>query len=108
MRWGAPGGGAGGPSSFGAGPSSFGAGPAGFGAGFAGFGSGPASKGRQWQSEDDDDLGNILELTSRTLDRGGDGDVMQAMNTFLAAQKARETLATPVGVRAATPGGRRW
>ncbi|RPD65233.1 hypothetical protein L226DRAFT_567494 [Lentinus tigrinus ALCF2SS1-7] len=109
MRWGAPGGGAG-PSSFGAGPSSFGAGPSSFGAGFAGFGAGPgpSAKGGQWQSDDDDDLGNILELTTSALDRGGDGDVMHAMNAFLMAQKARETLATPVGVRAATPGGRRW
>lgn len=116
MRWGAPGGGAG-PSSFGAGPASFGVGPASFGAGSASFGAGfphaafgagagPAARGRQWQSEEDDDLGNMLELTSGALNRG-DGDVMQAMNTFLAAQKARETLATPVGVRAGTPSGRR-
>ncbi|KAI0718378.1 hypothetical protein C8T65DRAFT_693793 [Cerioporus squamosus] len=105
MRWGAPGGGAG-PSSFGAGPASFGAGPAGFGTGFPQA----VARGRQqWQSEEEDDLGNMLELASSALNRG-EGDVMQAMNTvtFLAAQKARETVATPVGVRAGTPGGRRW
>ncbi|TFK90120.1 hypothetical protein K466DRAFT_404476 [Polyporus arcularius HHB13444] len=113
MRWGAPGGGAepssygAGPASYGAGPASFGTGPSGFGAAASGAGAGSAARGRPpWQSEEDDDLGNMLELTSSALSRG-DGDVLQAMNTFLAAQKARETLATPVGVRVGTPSGRR-
>ncbi|KAI0746502.1 hypothetical protein C8Q80DRAFT_1271392 [Daedaleopsis nitida] len=93
---------------WGAGPSSFGAGPS------AGYGAGPsgAGAGRQWKSEEDS-LEDMLTLASKTLDRaattttqvgrGGAGvNIEEAMAMYVTAQKARETLATPVGGRSAS------
>ncbi|EJF58968.1 hypothetical protein DICSQDRAFT_182212 [Dichomitus squalens LYAD-421 SS1] len=115
-QWGAdPRAGSGG---YGAGPSGFGAGSAGFDAGFSGpagldsgfGGSARGTAGRQWQRKEEDSLEDMLELASRSLDHatGGQGKGLEeAMAMFVTAQKARETLATPVGGRSANPWGRR-
>ncbi|KAI1798416.1 hypothetical protein LXA43DRAFT_968728 [Ganoderma leucocontextum] len=94
----------------GAGPSGFrhGAAPAGSG----GLARGPA--GPQWPVREEDNLEDMLELASKTLNRaaggqarGGGVNIEEAMAMYVTAQKARETLATPVGGRSATPWGRR-
>ncbi len=95
----------------GAGPSSFrhghhGAAPA----GPTGFARGPA--GRQWPLRDDDNLEDMLEMASKTLNRAAGGqasgvNIEEAMAMYVTTQKARETLATPVGGPSANPWGRR-
>ncbi|PIL27320.1 hypothetical protein GSI_10467 [Ganoderma sinense ZZ0214-1] len=97
----------------GAGPSGFRHGHGHHGAaptGPAGFARGPA--GRQWPLQEEDNLEDMLEMASKTLDRAAGGqargvNIEEAMAMYVTAQKARETLATPVGGRSANPWGRR-
>ena len=80
-------------------------------AGPAGFARGPA--GRQWPLQEEDNLEDMIEKASKTLDRAAGGqarggvNIEEAMAMYVTAQKARETLATPVGGRSANPWGRR-
>ena len=97
-RWGS-----GGPS-----PPTFGAGPSGYGAPPLGprYGAGPSAMG-QWPSQSaEEDLENML---SNAVDRTANGKrgaggvgIEEMMGMYVAAQKARETLATPVGGRSAS------
>ncbi|KAI0353384.1 hypothetical protein OH77DRAFT_1522573 [Trametes cingulata] len=90
-RWGAP---TAGPSGYSAGPSSAQHGPPGM-----------------WKQEEGDDLEQMLDLATSTLDRaakgsarGGGVNIEEAMAMYVTASKARETLSTPVGGRS----GRKW
>ena len=98
-------------SDTGAGPSGprHGHGPA--TASFGGPTRGPA--GRQWPLKEEDNLEDMLEMASKTLHSVAGGqarsgvNIEEAMAMYVTAQKARETLVTPVGGRNANPWGRR-
>lgn len=104
MRWGA-----GGPSPPGVGAAP---GPSGYRAVPGGYGAAPTGAGRQWQNQSsEDEFANMLAYASKTLDRAASAapgarstgaGVEEAMGMYIAAQKARETLVTPVGGRTAS------